>query len=104
MIGTLGTLRVVVDASLADIWVLPERYSHLALALAEEWAQTGAEVVAPHLNLHAPYDAHYLAMAETHQREIWTGDERLYNAVRMQWPQIRWVGADSPPEADTESV
>lgn len=41
------------------------------------------------------YDAHYLALAALYECEFWTGDERLYNAVRSQLPRVRWVGAYS---------
>lgn len=42
--------------------------------------------------LKATYDAHYLALAEREGCELWTADERLWNAVkdRLQW--VRWVG------------
>lgn len=40
----------------------------------------------------AAYDAHYLALAEMMEGEFWTADERLYNAVREDFPNIRWLG------------
>jgi predicted nucleic acid-binding protein len=57
----------------------------------------------PELSLHAfdlaarldrptAYEAHYLALAELMQGEFWTADERLYNAVRKDFPNIRWLG------------
>jgi len=42
------------------------------------------------------YDAHYLALAERHGCDMWTGDERLYNAVREYVPRIRWIGTYQP--------
>ena len=45
-----------------------------------------------------PYDAHYLALAELHSCEVWTGDERLYNAVRLQLPWVRWIGSYAPSD------
>jgi predicted nucleic acid-binding protein len=42
---TLGL--AVVDASVVAMWVLPERHSALALALAEDWAQAGIQAIAP---------------------------------------------------------
>jgi predicted nucleic acid-binding protein len=42
------------------------------------------------------YDAHYLALAERHGCDMWTGDERLYNAVREYDPGIRWIGTYQP--------
>jgi len=57
----------------------------------------------PELSLHAfdlaarldrptAYEAHYLALAELMQGEFWTADERLYNAIRKDFPNIRWLG------------
>jgi predicted nucleic acid-binding protein len=40
----------------------------------------------------AAYDAHYLALAEMMEGEFWTADERLYNAVRDDFSNIRWLG------------
>jgi len=40
----------------------------------------------------AAYDAHYLALAELMKAEFWTADERLCNAVRKEFPHIRWLG------------
>src|SRR5215472_2449121 len=37
------------------------------------------------------YDAHYLALGERRGCEVWTGDERLYNAVSGQIPWLRWI-------------
>ncbi len=42
---------VVIDASLAAMWVIPEKYSEGALTLATRWAQTGTRLVAPCLLL-----------------------------------------------------
>jgi predicted nucleic acid-binding protein len=39
-------------------------------------------------NLPASYDAHYLALAERLEIEFWTGDRRLFNAVRSR---LSWV-------------
>ena len=43
------TQVVVVDASLAVMWVMPEPYSEEALKQAENWSDTGARLVAPFL-------------------------------------------------------
>jgi len=40
----------------------------------------------------ATYDTHYLALAEILDIEFWTADERLFNAVREDFPRIRWLG------------
>ncbi len=39
-------------------------------------------------NLPATYDAHYLALAERLEVELWTADKRLYNPVR---DSLDWV-------------
>jgi predicted nucleic acid-binding protein len=37
----------VVDASIAAMWVLPEKHSALALALAEDWVRAAVQPIAP---------------------------------------------------------
>jgi predicted nucleic acid-binding protein len=44
------------------------------------------------------YDAQYMALAQRLSCELWTADERLYNAVKGGFPNIRWLG-DWPSEA-----
>lgn len=39
-------------------------------------------------NLSATYDAHYLALAQRLQVELWTADKRLFNAVSQS---LSWV-------------
>ena len=58
-----------------------------------------AMVLADRLARPSTYDAHYLALAELHTCEVWTGDERLYNAVGPQFPALRWVGTYQPTGA-----
>lgn len=38
------------------------------------------------------YDAQYLALAQRLACPFWTADERLFNAVQDQFPNIRWLG------------
>lgn len=38
------------------------------------------------------YDSLYLAVAQSHQIDLWTGDRRLYNAVRQSLPFVKWIG------------
>ena len=40
-------------------------------------------------NLPATYDAHYLALAERLNVELWTADARLYNTVQLYG--VKWV-------------
>ena len=42
------------------------------------------------------YDCLYVALAEREGSELWTGDERLYNALHTQYPFVRWI-ADYQP-------
>jgi len=46
----------------------------------------------------AAYDAHYLALADHLSCTFWTADERLYNAIRADFPHVRWLG-DCQPES-----
>jgi predicted nucleic acid-binding protein len=143
---------VVVDASLAVAWAVPERYSQHALRLAGRWARRGTRLFAPclllpevtnalykrivrgELNLDtaqaalrivlgfaieireepglqaramalahrlgrpSAYDCQYLALAEHHRCEFWTGDQRFFNAVKRTVPRVKWIGnVPSPP-------
>ncbi|MBI4483906.1 MAG: type II toxin-antitoxin system VapC family toxin [Acidobacteria bacterium] len=143
--------RVVIDASLATLWALPEPYTEQALSLADQWAQDGTRLLAPCLilaeannalykrivrgemalttaqaaldvilgfafeiheepglqaramdlahQLRRPntYDCQYLALAEHYGCELWTGDRRLYNAVKRTIGWVKWIGDYSPP-------
>jgi len=137
---------VVIDASLAAMWAVPENYSTQALELANRWAQEETDLIAPCLmltevanalyrrvfreemnlttaiealyvimefgieireetGLHSKamelahqlkkpttYDCHYLALAQIHRCDLWTGDEKFYNSVRKTFPQVKWIG------------
>jgi len=48
--------------------------------------------LAARFNRPTAYDAYYLALADMVGSEFWTADERLYNAVRGGFPDIRWLG------------
>ncbi len=45
------TNEVAVDASLAAMWAIPERYSARALTLADQWAKSDVRLIAPCLML-----------------------------------------------------
>lgn len=49
--------------------------------------------LAQRFNRPTAYDSYYLALAEMQSCEFWTGDERLFNAVRSQLPWVRWLGS-----------
>ena len=42
------------------------------------------------------YDCVPVAMAERHKAELWTGDERLYNALGRTFPFVRWLAHYQP--------
>lgn len=44
------------------------------------------------------YDSLYLAAAQRHQIDLWTGDRRLYNAVRQSLPFVKWLGDYPSPK------
>lgn len=48
--------------------------------------------IADSLALWKAYDSLYLALAEREDCELWTGDERFYNAARRAYPRVHWVG------------
>ena len=37
------------------------------------------------------YDCFYVALAEREGVDLWTGDERLYNALNIQFPFVRFI-------------
>ena len=50
---------VVIDASLAAMWAIPELYTNQALALANQWAQEDTHLIAPCLLLTEVTNAFY---------------------------------------------
>lgn len=71
--------------SLPIVFSSPSGLHHLALALAAEFG------------LPAAYDAHYLALAELADCDLWTDDRRLMRQVGDRFPSVRWLG-DYLPE------
>ena len=85
---------------------------HEASRLLRESQQTGVQLIgydeslharalelAHQFRLNAAYDAHYLALAESMDCEMWTADERLWNSVRTALGWVRWVGEPPPNPA-----
>jgi predicted nucleic acid-binding protein len=71
-----------------------EKTLHAALALPIELVGEAdlhqrAKDLATNYNLPAAYDAHYLALAERFEVDLWTADARLFNAVQSFG--IEWV-------------
>ena len=58
--------------------------------------------LAQRFNLPATYDAHYLALAEREQCELWTADRRLWNSIRGKLAWVRWLGDYQPTSTPTE--
>ena len=48
--------------------------------------------LASQLDQGAVYDAHYLALAETLDCELWTADGKFYRAARPVADNVRWIG------------
>ena len=46
------------------------------------------------------YDTAYLAHAELRKSELWTADEKLYNAVRRDLRWVRWLGEYHAPAGE----
>jgi predicted nucleic acid-binding protein len=62
----------------------PERLYHTALRIANEY------------NLHATYDAEYLALAQITGCEFWTADLELVHAVKRHMPFVRTLSEYEP--------
>jgi predicted nucleic acid-binding protein len=55
-----------------------------------------------HQHQQRAYDCLYVALAERNGIELWTGDERLYNALHAQHALVQWI-ADYQPRQSGES-
>ena len=78
--------------------VLPENTRRVYGAqwrLFHEWCDS---VGLPSLPAQPLTDAHYLALAESVNCELWTADERFYRAASPTVDNVRWVGDFSAPE------
>ena len=54
---------------------------------------TAALELAEQLRQDAAYDAHYLALAEMIDCELWTADERFYRAAARSFDHVKWLGS-----------
>jgi predicted nucleic acid-binding protein len=75
-----------------------------AFQLLERLAVIGIELMEPRglhrraielagsLQQGAVYDAHYLALAQIMDCEMWTADERFFRAANRRFPEIHWLG------------
>ncbi len=84
------------------------RRGHFSLATAVQLEAAFLEkdialVQSAHINLramriasalaqNAVYDAHYLALAESLDCDLWTADQRFHRAVANGFPRVHWIG------------
>ena len=54
--------------------------------------------LASELRQGAVYDAHYLALAESMECELWTADQRFQRAANAAGRSVRWVGESVTPD------
>ena len=71
-------LRTVLDFGI-EIHEEAELPEHV-LALAYEF------------KMRTTYDAHYLALAEKYNCDLWTGDRKLHNSTKNKFSRVKWVG------------
>ena len=57
-----------------------------------------ATQLAAELRQGAVYDAHYLALAESLECELWTADQRFQRAASAAGRGVRWVGESITPD------
>ena len=57
-----------------------------------------AAELAAELRQGAVYDAHFLALAESLECELWTADQRFQRAASAAGRDVRWVGESVTPD------
>lgn len=55
-----------------------------------------AIAIAAEIGEKATHDAQYLALAELLDCQLWTADQRFWNAARSRFPRLQWIGAYQP--------
>jgi predicted nucleic acid-binding protein len=85
------------EAAFTQFQRIPLRLSHRKGIFPLAWR------LAKQFNRSRAYDTAYLALAQLHQCECWTADEKLYNAVHQALPWVQWIGraAENSTEAST---
>ncbi len=63
----------------------------LPFAICEVTAIADRAFTLAHQYQQRAYDCLYAALAERDGVALWTGDERLYNALHAQYPFVRWI-------------
>jgi predicted nucleic acid-binding protein len=74
------------DDVFAQFQRIPIRLSHRKGIFPLAWH------LAKQFNRPRAYDTAYLALAQIHNCDFWTADEKLYNAVQGELPWVNWVG------------
>lgn len=74
------------EAALREFQRIKVRLYHNRALLRRAWE------IAKQFNRPRTYDTSYIALAELRQVDLWTADEKLYNAVHDQLPYVRWIG------------
>jgi predicted nucleic acid-binding protein len=79
------------EKSFAQFWRLPIHLSSRRALFPLAW-RLAAELERPRT-----YDTTYLALARLLQCELWTADQKFYNAVKGKAAEVRWIGEDANP-------
>lgn len=80
------------EAALSQVLQLGIRLSHRRGIFPLAWE------LARQFNRPRAYDTAYLALAQLHECDFWTADQRLYNAVSHELSWVRWVGDFQPSD------
>ena len=79
---TLMEAQTAVEGLLGDVVIRDHEPAVSARALA----------IALQLGRLASYDSHYVALAERLSCDLWTADERFWNASSAAFPFVKWLG------------
>ena len=84
--GRRGTLAPQDEEAALDLLLnLPVQVVDMWPYHREAWR------LARDLGMTVTYDAHYLLLAQALGIEFWTGDKRLYEAVKDRFGWVRWI-------------
>jgi len=71
-------------------------YEPKARALARQIADTAHQTKV--------YDASYASLAQARGCQLWTGDERFYNAIKNKLPFVRFIGTYARSDSEETGV
>ena len=74
------------ERAFASLQALPIKTLHSEQQRERAWE------IASEFRFPTVYDATYLALAELHQCEFWTADEKLFKQVRDELTFVQWLG------------